>query len=211
MGRPWFQRLDPSADRGIGSSNLDNTVGQRFFGAVQTSLGNTRLGKTLEVAKRFGIIGWLLFCAGCDQPDAVAPVASTPSTTAASSTKPPLGSHTKLRPIALQSELRGGPLSKLPLEVTIENSLSQDLDCDAARIFASYRIFDSKGRPVTDPPSLRTSLHTIRVGRAQTVEMLIQAPRDSGTYRVQLSMVHEGVSWAADDGAPGSELTLIVD
>ena len=211
MGRWPVSRLDVVADGGISRLELDNTLGDVFSGSVQTRLANVLVGKAFEMAKRCAIMSWLLFCAGCDKPDAVAPADPAPSPIAANSPSSPLGRHTKLRPIASLNQLRAEPLAKLPLEVTIENSLSQDLDCDAARIFASYRIFDSNGRPVTDPPSLRTALHTVRVGQAQTVQMLIQAPRSPGTYRVQLSMVHEGVSWAADDGAPGSELTLTVD
>jgi hypothetical protein len=78
------------------------------------------------------------------------------------------------------------------------------------RIYASYRLYDQRGVNVIDPPSPRTLVHTVHRGESGPIALRMQAPRTPGVYEARVSMVHEGVAWWADIGAPGSIITMIV-
>jgi len=102
------------------------------------------------------------------------------------------------------------PLQSSSISVSVRSDENEDLDCDMLQIYASYRLYSEKGTPVSDPPSLRTRIHTLRHGENVPFAMLLQAPSKPGTYEARLSMVHEGVAWWADLGSPGSVVKVIV-
>ena len=103
------------------------------------------------------------------------------------------------------------PLSIIDLPVNLKNQASTPLNCRAVGVFASYRIFDERGAPIDDPPSLRTMVETVPGDGAQPITMRLQAPANPGNYEARLSMVQEGVSWWADLGYPGTLIRIVVE
>ena len=101
------------------------------------------------------------------------------------------------------------PHAETAIPAQLQYRGATELPCDILNIFASYRIYDSAGVPVSDPSSVRTRVHTIAPGTSPLVMRLV-APSQPGKYKVQFSMVHEGVAWWADLGLAGSVLTLTV-
>jgi hypothetical protein len=114
-------------------------------------------------------------------------------------------------PVTTIREIRCAPGETKSVPVVVESRASQVLDCSALNIFASYRIYDPSGAPVADPPSARVPVHTMHPGQSLPVTMPITAPAARGSYRVTLSMVHEGVAWWDDLGFTGSTLSLVVE
>ncbi|HEU0049236.1 MAG TPA: hypothetical protein VFQ43_16725, partial [Nitrososphaera sp.] len=103
------------------------------------------------------------------------------------------------------------PLEQISLPVTLDNLEHGDLHCDSMRVFLSYRIYDSHGRPVMKPESLRTPIKLLRRGQTNDIWMRLQAPATLGDYEIRLSMVQESVAWWADLGFSGTTITLHVE
>jgi hypothetical protein len=100
--------------------------------------------------------------------------------------------------------------ARLAVLIPCYNEEAADTACDALHIYASYRLYDSRGINVTDPAPLRTLVHTVYRGDSAPLSMRIEAPLTPGVYELRLSMVQEGVAWWADIGCPGSTVTLVV-
>lgn len=116
-----------------------------------------------------------------------------------------------VRPIATAlRQLTCAPSAAVTLPVRLDYAGTESLPCDQLRIFASYRMYNVAGEPVRSPASLRTQVRTIKPGISPPLQMRIAAPAQAGRYRIELSMVHEGVAWWADLGSRGSTLTLVV-
>ena len=114
-------------------------------------------------------------------------------------------------PTTSLAEIHCAPSQEASLPVVVVDNGSEELDCDMLKIFASYRIYDANGFAVTEPPSIRTSLHTLHPTESLQILMKIKAPARLGIYKAKLSMVHEGVAWWADRGFGGSTISLIVE
>lgn len=114
-------------------------------------------------------------------------------------------------PITEVQEIRCAPGETQSIPVVVESQAKEALDCDALKIYASYRIYDLSGSPVVDPPSPRVLVGTMQPGQSLPVTMPINAPSRRGSYQIILSMVHEGVAWWDDLGFRGSTLPLIVE
>jgi hypothetical protein len=117
----------------------------------------------------------------------------------------------QITPTTSIKEIRVRPNEEISLPVVLNNSNSYDLPCDTFNIYASYRLFDANDEPVNNPPSLRTSVHTIHRGESPIISLRLQAPYEPGVYQARLSMVHEGVAWWADRGYKGSTIIMIVE
>ncbi len=116
-----------------------------------------------------------------------------------------------VRPIAVAiRELTCAPSATVTLPVKLDYPGTESLPSDELGIFASYRMYNAAGEPVLSPAPLRTKVHTVKPGVSPRLEMRIAAPARAGRYRIDLSMVHEGVAWWADLGSRGSTLTLVV-
>ena len=115
-----------------------------------------------------------------------------------------------LRPITTIRELTMTPSAEIDIHTELQFKGATELPCDTLNVFASYRIYDAAGAPVTRPASIRTPVHTVKPG-SSPLNMRLVAPSQPGRYRVEFSMVHEGVAWWADFGLAGSVVTLIVE
>jgi len=109
------------------------------------------------------------------------------------------------------AEIHCAPSQEASVPVVIVDNGHEELDCDMLKIFASYRIYDANGVAVTEPPSIRTSVHTLHPTESLQILMKIKAPPRRGIYKAKLSMVHEGVAWWADRGFAGSTISLMVE
>lgn len=102
------------------------------------------------------------------------------------------------------------PLEEVTVPVDLENRELENLQCEAMRIFLSYRIYDDLNRPIALPESLRTAIKILPVGMTRGLLMRIQAPARKGIYEAHLSLVQESVAWWDDLGAKGSKIRLHV-
>jgi hypothetical protein len=116
----------------------------------------------------------------------------------------------RIVPKARVAEITLSPAEETTLPITLHSEEPGDVPCDVLHIYASYRLYDTRGVNVIDPPSPRTFVHTVRPGDSETIALRMQAPRAPGVYEARLSMVHEGVAWWADIGAPGSVVKFVV-
>jgi len=67
---------------------------------------------------------------------------------------------------------------------------------DPGRVRLGYHWFDQNNQPVAVAQDLRTPLpHTVAAGEQVTLTAATVAPKDPGKYRLQWSLVVEGVAW----------------
>jgi hypothetical protein len=116
----------------------------------------------------------------------------------------------RIVPQAQVTEISLSPGGETTVPIILHSDEAGDVPCDILRIYASYRLYDGRGVNVIDPPSPRTLVHTVHRGESEPIALRMQAPRTPGVYEARISMVHEGVAWWADIGAPGSTVTMIV-
>jgi hypothetical protein len=102
------------------------------------------------------------------------------------------------------------PEQEAKLPVMLNSAEAEALPCDRLRIYASYRVYNSSGAEVPEPPSLRTGLGTVMPGLSGPVQMKVRAPIEKGSYELRLSIVQEGVAWWADLGATGTVVKVNV-
>jgi hypothetical protein len=113
-------------------------------------------------------------------------------------------------PITSVKQISLHPLQLTSIPVSIHNEEKQDLECDFLRIYASYRLYDANGTPISDPSSPRTEVHALKSGEDKPLNLKLLSPSRPGKYEARLSMVHEAVAWWADLGSPGSAIEITV-
>jgi hypothetical protein len=116
----------------------------------------------------------------------------------------------RIVPTAQMTEITLSPGGETTLPITLHSDEAGDVPCDTLHIYLSYRLYDGRGVNVIDPPSPRTFVHTVHRGDSAPIPMHMQAPLTPGVYEARVSMVHEGVAWWADIGAPGSIVKVTV-
>jgi hypothetical protein len=97
------------------------------------------------------------------------------------------------------------------ISVAVTNQSKQDwVGDDFHPVVLSYHWMDSSG--VTHYEGLRTPLPIGGIERRQTaeVEMLVEAPHETGTYTLMLTLLQEHVMWFEDNGFKAARLGVSV-
>ena len=111
-----------------------------------------------------------------------------------------------LRPLFRVREVRPGQELKIPVRITNPTSEVWSANGDGTGTLAvhlSYHWVDFAGRVVVYDGSRTTLPRDLRPGETVSVDARVESPTTPGRYRLDFSMVQEGVAWfdAASGGA----------
>jgi hypothetical protein len=100
----------------------------------------------------------------------------------------------------------------LDVEITLRNH-SHAAWCTNSQlpIYASYHLLSADGTRVVAFDNVRTALPGyVAPGRDTTLPLRVDAPTQPGDYRLEVDLVHEGVTWFKDRGGRTGTFTLSV-
>lgn len=103
--------------------------------------------------------------------------------------------------------------SKFSVPVTIKNTSADTWSSQVAKgpVLAAYHWLDSNKKLLVRD-GLRTPFATpVAAGSEVKINLNAQAPKEAGTYIMQVSLVQEGVAWFEDRQVRPLELTIQVE
>lgn len=110
-----------------------------------------------------------------------------------------------------QNEVKLQPGSKGKVRLTIKNTGTMTwIPLDKNGIDVSYHLMDMNNNIIKSDGE-RTSLPSaVKSGETVQVDMSITAPEKEGNYKVEIDMVHEGVTWFKQKGSSTLIINLVV-
>ncbi|WP_330114629.1 hypothetical protein SA496_24565 [Pseudomonas sp. JS3066] len=154
-------------------------------------------------------IGLLAAVAGCDN-SSTSPSPQSPQTGAAASQQADIyAAEYKADSLAWKIDAN----SKFTIPVSLKNTSQAPWDSAAAKpVFLSYHWLDAKSKKVLVNDGLRTRFgKPVSPGEEVAVQLTAQAPKEAGSYILQVSLVHEGVVWFESKKVKPLELNIQVE
>ena len=101
------------------------------------------------------------------------------------------------------------PGEELEHQVTIKNNGFMAWSPEGSKpIVLSYHIYNAADDTVVQEGERTPLPKTVRSGEEATVGLMVIAPNEEGKYVLEIDLVHEGVTWFADQGSKTLRLQL---
>jgi hypothetical protein len=114
-----------------------------------------------------------------------------------------------LEPSLSTVHLRTGQTGRVPVRVVNRSAVVLD-SSGKSPLLLSYHLLDARGRPVSFD-NVRTPFPApLGAGEEQVVDLRVIAPGAAGSFRVEVDVVWEGVTWFKDAGSPTAVIRLDV-
>jgi predicted O-methyltransferase YrrM len=112
-----------------------------------------------------------------------------------------------LEPRILDIEARPGQAIQLPIRIVNKSSLSFEWGVNPFGL--SYHLLTSRGAVVQFDGLRNYFKDPLRPGEERVVDLTVLVPEAAGSYRVEVDMVWEGITWFKEKGNPTKFVNLI--